>query len=103
MIALKGKKYFHYVSSLGREFTASSKVKIEVEKLRWDLKNQYQDLGKYVTLEMEINSTIDFSHDKDYLHKINEIIKTQTASYSPIIKLSPLIMNIQNIRHQMNK
>ena len=75
MITLKGKKYFHSLLSIGQQFTKNGKIQIEVEKLKWELKNKYQDLGKYATQRKETKSVIDFSHDTDYLQKINEIIK----------------------------
>ena len=75
MITLKGKKYFHSLLSIGQQFTEKGKIKIEVEKLKWELKKKYQELGKYVTQKKESKSVIDFSHDQEYLQKINEIIK----------------------------
>ena len=75
MIALKGKKYFNSLLAIGQQFTKNWKIQIEVEKLKWELKNKYQDLGKYATQRKETKSVIDFSHDSDYLQKINEIIK----------------------------
>ena len=55
--------------------TSNGKIQIEIEKLKWELKKKYEDLGKYVTRRKETKSVIDFSHDSDYLQKINEIIK----------------------------
>ena len=77
MIALKGKKYFHSILSLGQKFTKNGKIQIEVEKLKWELKKKYQELGKYVTQKKETKSVLDFSHDSAYQHKINEIIKVK--------------------------
>ena len=75
MITLKWRKYFHSVLSIGHQFTENGKIQIEVERLKWELKNKYQELGKYVTQKKETKSVIDFSHDPTFLHKINEIIK----------------------------
>ena len=75
MITPKWKKYFHTVVSIGQKFTEKGKIQIEVEKLKWELKKKYQELGKYVTQKKESKSVIDFSHDQEYLKKINEIIK----------------------------
>ena len=69
------RKYFNYVLSIGQQFTENGKIQIEVEKLKWELKNKYQELGKYVTREKETKSVVDLSHDSEYLQKINEIIK----------------------------
>ena len=75
MIQLKWRKYLYSVLSIWQKFFEHSKIQIEVEKLKWELKNKYQDLGKYATQRKETKSVIDFSHDSDYLQKINEIIK----------------------------
>jgi len=68
------RKYFNYVLSIGQQFTENGKIQIEVEKLKWELKNKYQKLGKYVTRKKEIKSVVDLSHDSEYIQKINEII-----------------------------
>ena len=69
------RKYFNYVLSIGLKFSENGKIQIEVERLKWELKKKYQELGKYVTWEKEIKSVVDLSHDSEYLEKINEIIK----------------------------
>ena len=74
-MTLKCRKYFHSLLSIGQKFTENGKIQIEVEKLKWELKKKYQELGKYVTQKKETQSVIDFSHDPVYLQKINEIIK----------------------------
>ena len=72
---LKCRKHFNSLLSIGQKFTENGKIQIEVEKLKWELKKKYQELGKYVTQKKETQSVIDFSHDQVYLQKINEIIK----------------------------
>ena len=69
------RKYFNYVLSIGLKFSENGKIQIEVERLKWELKKKYQELGKYVTWKKEIKSVVDLSHDSEYLQKINEIIK----------------------------
>ena len=75
IITLKWEKYYNSVLSFGHQCTEKGAVYIEVNKLKWELKKKYQELGKYVTKEKEAKSVIDFSHDQLYLHKINEIIR----------------------------
>ena len=75
VITLKWEKYFHSVLSFGQQFTEKGAVYIEVNKLKWELKKKYQQLGQYVTLEKETKSVIDFSNDPVYLQKSDEIIK----------------------------
>ena len=69
------RKYFNYVLSIGLKFSENGKIQIEVERLKWELKKKYQELGKYVTRKKETKSVVDLSHDSEYLQKINEIIK----------------------------
>ena len=69
------KKYFQKVLFKGQQIGEKGKIQIEIEKLKWELKQKYHTLGKYVTCQKEIKSVIDFSHDKEYLNQINEIIK----------------------------
>ena len=75
IITRKCVKYYHSLLSISMQFAKRGKILIELEKLKWELKKKYQALGKYVTLKKENSSVIDFSHDKEYMHKINEIIK----------------------------
>ena len=75
MIQLKWRKYLYSVLSIWQKFFEHSKIQIEVEKLKWELKKQYQEIGKYVIQQKETQSVIDFSHDIEYLQKINKVIK----------------------------
>ena len=58
-----------------QQLTVKSQIQIEVEKLKWELKNKYQDMGKYVTPKKTEETVMDFTHDPIYIQKINEIIK----------------------------
>ena len=51
------------------------KVRIEIEKLKLDLKNKYKVLGRYVVSKKEKNAMDEFSHDASEKNKVNEIIK----------------------------
>ena len=75
MINHKWEKYVQSFLSNSKKLKEKSKVYVEVRKLKWELNNKYQELGKYVTIRMETQSVIDFSHDQKYINKINEIIK----------------------------
>ena len=75
IITRKWSKYLHSALSIGQQITEKGKIRIEVEKLKWELKKKYQELGKYVIQKKETKSVIDFSHDSAYLQQINEIIK----------------------------
>ena len=61
--------------SIINQSAENGKIQLEVEKLKWDLKKKYQELGDYVVQKKEQNSVSDFSQDTMYLQKTNEIIK----------------------------
>ena len=72
---IKCKRYLQSVLTEGEKLGRKGKTQIEIEKLKWELKQKYQILGKYVTSQKEKKSVIDFSHDQEYLNQINDIIK----------------------------
>ena len=70
-----GKKYFQSVLSKGEKIGHQGKVQIEIEKLKWELKQKYNELGKYVAEKKISRSVTDFSHDKQFLEFVNEVNK----------------------------
>ena len=48
-VAKNGKKYIQSAFSKGEEFSYKGKIKLEIEKLKWELKQKYTKLGQYVT------------------------------------------------------
>ena len=74
-IALESKYFSQKVLFRGKQIGEKGKIQIELEKLRWELRKKYQELGKYITQKKETKSIIDFSHDQECLKQINDIIK----------------------------
>ena len=74
-IAHGGKKYIQLVFSKGEEISLKGKIKLEIEKLKWELKQQYTTLGKYVADNKISKSVTDFSHDSDFLELANDVYK----------------------------
>ena len=70
-----GKKYFQSVLSKGEKIGHQGKVQIEIEKLKWELKQKYNELGKYVAEKKISRSVTDFSHDQQFLELVNEVNK----------------------------
>ena len=70
-----GKKYFRSVLSQGEKIGHRGKVQIEIEKLKWELKQKYNELGKYVAEKKISRSVTDFSHDQQFLELVNEVNK----------------------------
>ena len=74
-VAKDGKKYVKSAVSKGEEIGYKGKIKIEIEKLKWELKQKYNKLGIYVSDKKISKSITDFSHDNEFLYIVNEINK----------------------------
>ena len=74
-IAKDGKKYFQSAFSKGEEIGYKGKIKLEIEKLKWKLKEKYTTLGKYVSDNKISKSVTDFSHDKNFLALANDVYR----------------------------
>ena len=74
-VAKDGKKYFQSAFSKGEEIGYKGKIKLEIEKLKWELKKKYTTLGKYVSDNKISKSVTDFSHDSNFLALANDVYK----------------------------
>ena len=74
-VAKDGKKYFQSAFSKGEEIGYKGKIKFEIEKLKWELKQKYTNLGKYVSDKKISKSVTDFSHDSNFLEFTNDVYK----------------------------
>tara|TARA_B100000959_G_C14445857_1_gene404673 strand:+ start:122 stop:442 length:321 start_codon:yes stop_codon:yes gene_type:complete len=74
-VAKDGKKYFQSAFSKGEEIGYKGKIKFEIEKLKWELKQKYTTLGKYVSDKKISKSVTDFSHDSNFLELANDVYK----------------------------
>ena len=74
-VAKDGKKYFQSALSKGDEIGYKGKIKLEIEKLKWELKKKYTTLGKYVSDNKISKSVTDFSHDSNFLELANYVYK----------------------------
>ena len=70
LVAKDGKKYIQSAVSKGEEIGQKGKIQLEIEKLKWELKQKYAALGKYVTDQKESKSVTDFSHDSHFLELV---------------------------------
>ena len=70
-----GKKYIQSAFSKGEEIGHKGKIKFEIEKLKWELKQKYTTLGKYVSDKKISKSVTDFSHDSNFLELANDVYK----------------------------
>ena len=74
-VAKGGKKYFQSAFSKGEEIGYKGKIKFEIEKLKWELKQKYTSLGKYISDNKISKSVTDFSHDSNFLELANDVYK----------------------------
>ena len=74
-IVQDGKKIILSAFSKGEEMGHQGKIKFEIEKLKWELKQKYINLGKYVSDNKISNSVTDFSHDDNFLELANDVLQ----------------------------
>ena len=74
-LAKDGKKYFQSAVSKGEKIGYKGKIQLEIEKLKWELKQKYNKLGFYVSEKKISKSITDFTHDNEFLEIVNEINK----------------------------
>jgi len=74
-IVKDGKKYIQSAVSKGEEIGHKGKNQLEIEKLKWELKQKYVILGKHVSNKKISKSITDFSHDSDFLELANDVYK----------------------------
>ena len=74
-VAKDGKKYIQSAFSKGEEIGYKGKIKLEIEKLKWELKKKYTTLGKYVSDNKISKSVTDFSNDRNFLKLANDVYK----------------------------
>ncbi len=66
-VAKDGKKYFKSAVSKGEEIGYKGKIKIEIEKLKWELKQKYNKLGIYVSEKKYLNQYLIFHMIMNFL------------------------------------
>ena len=65
--------FFKLVVNKGEKYAARGKIQLEVEKLKWDLKQLYIELGRYVAHKNNESGVMDFSHDDNYIRLLDKI------------------------------
>ena len=70
-----GNKYYQSFISHAGKIGRKGKTKIEIEKLKWELKQKYNELGQYIAEKKILKSVTDFSHDKQFLEIVSEVNK----------------------------
>ena len=74
-VAKDGKKYIQSAFSKGEEIGHKGKIKFEIEKLKWELKQKYTSLGKHVSANKISKSVTDFSDDSVFLEIADDVYK----------------------------
>jgi len=65
--------FFKKAVNKGEEYAVKGKIQLEIEKLKWDLKQLYVELGRYVALKNRETGVMDFSHDDQYIRLLEKI------------------------------
>jgi hypothetical protein len=65
--------FFKKAVTKGEEYAVKGKIQLEIEKLKWDLKQLYVELGRHVALKNREESVMDFSHDDQYIRLLEKI------------------------------
>jgi len=65
--------FFKKAVNKGEEYAVKGKIQIQIEKLKWDLKQLYNELGRYVALKNREGGMMDFSHDDQYIRLLDKI------------------------------
>ena len=77
--------FFKKAVNKGEEYAVKGRIQLEIEKLKWDLKQLYVELGRYVALKNREAGVMDFSHDDQYI-RLLEKIKNQRQYISERFK-----------------
>tara|TARA_B100000029_G_scaffold246892_2_gene243828 strand:- start:507 stop:830 length:324 start_codon:yes stop_codon:yes gene_type:complete len=75
MVLKDGKNYFNIFLNKGESLTQKGKIQIEIEKLKWELKDKYLDLGKHIATQNLEKKMSDFTYDDHFISKMDEIYK----------------------------
>ena len=67
--------YLDKLKNKSNDFVGYSKVKLELEKCKYDLKKEYRKVGEYVINQYYDNNVIDFTYDEKYINMLEEIDK----------------------------
>jgi|TARA_B110000467_G_scaffold49806_1_gene45679 hypothetical protein len=65
--------FFKKAVNKGETYAVKGKIQIEIEKLKWDLKQFYIELGHYVALKNRDGGVMDFSHDDKFIRLLDKI------------------------------
>ena len=67
--------YFKEVKNKSNNLTRYSKIKIEIKKCEFELKQMYKNIGEYISHYYKSDKVLDFTYDEKYKKLIKEIEK----------------------------
>ena len=94
--------FFKKAVNKGEEYAVMGKIQLEIEKLKWDLKQLYVELGCYVDLKNREAGVMDFSHDDQYI-RLQEKIENQRQYISCRFKDMTPSEDIENDEENIQK
>ena len=68
-------KYLQSFKGSSNNLLDSSKIKIEIKKIEFEIKYLQKKLGLYVSNQYIKNNTIDYTYDENFIEKVDEILK----------------------------
>ena len=69
----KFKNYLKIVQEKGNSFFDYSKIKLEINKCKFELRKEYMLLGKYVSNKYDSDNIIDFTYDENYKELLDNL------------------------------
>ena len=67
-------KFLKSAKNSSIEISSKGKIKFEIEKTKFELKNKYKKLGEHVSKEFSQNKVSDFTYNEEFL-KLNQEIE----------------------------
>ena len=74
-VSTKSEKYVKKVISSGNKLSQKGINQLEIEKLKWELKNIKKELGNYVYIRSQEEKVSDFSNDTKFDDLVDQVDK----------------------------
>ena len=84
--------FFKKAINKGEEYAVKGKIQIEIEKLKWDLKQLYAELGRYVALKNRVDGVMTSTFAFWIKLKINVNISLKELKIRPLLMMLIMMM-----------
>ena len=69
------KKYLELLKEKGGKVVDSSKLRLEIKKIEYEIKREHKKIGEYVSKKYMKSEVVDFTYDEDLLSMLEQIKK----------------------------